>query len=501
MFGNTSAQIDPIDTIYRTSDTIYIKITEKIEVDTSFDYGSDNKHSKILSIDYTITTLKNHDFLINEILSNLKAGKERYPVKEEFHNGSIWDIPFKSFSVFKQNGYFRLFVNLKNQKKQGDFYCGLKEVINKTSLELTGVDTLNFYSDPFETHNLDYDNKGDLVRTPILDSLLVEYNMKENQHNIHGFRLRDNYLQLQDIYTNSTMPIGKFESSYFKITNAGEIQNCYYKTENKDSNYFVAANIFKSIRYPVLKINGACQPYIISSDKDNFTIPLYNRFIKDFEQKRNIYPIFEWKDSLFLYQSEVDNQYFLYSNNHYYKDRTEYLVSFPDTLSINSMFYDFNNDGITDFVFPVSSALFSVLQKVIYGGGPKDKTGLPSPRNFYNMKYSDDSNYFTSYERQWDFNYRQTTLYMFAHKGDSVLMQCTFYMPYTALWDNDNFEKYVIKIKNKPYGKVYYFVDNLDKNIDQPKFYIMKLSKAKRKYKKTRRLIYYYRDHPDKIPK
>jgi hypothetical protein len=494
-------QIVAMDTMYRTSDTIYFKLTEKIEVDTSYNIFPIEKKSKITSFNYTIKTLKNHDYLIENIISNIKSAKiEKYRTVE-YCNGKIWNIPFRKIDFYKDNGFFRVFVDLKNQKNQPIIHQKLKEIVFETSLQQSGIDTIELYADPFDTYDLDSDTAGNLIHVPIPDSLILNYNNDQNIYEIIHYGLRDNYTQLQEIYSKSSLPLGNIEELFFDINVYGNVKKCYHHLENSDSILYDEEKIFKDVKFPALKINDVCQPYKIRTRKEIFEKPIENRFVNDYKQNINIYPVFSGEDSLILYLSKEDHQYHLFSifKNEYSNSRL--LCSFSDSTPINKLFYDFNKDGLIDFVIPPFNGFFCDVTKVVYGGGEKDKDGLAIPATYYNIKYSTDSSCVSSSEKQFELSYRQYTLYKFVNGGDSIMLQCTFNEVYPSSFSGyEEYLKNAIMDKNNKHGEMYHFVNNIDPQLSQKNYYVLNRSKAKKEYKKMKKLIKYYLEHPEKVP-
>jgi hypothetical protein len=187
------------------------------------------------------------------------------------------------------------------------------------------------------------------------------------------------------------------------------------------------------------------------------------------------------EDSLILYRNNDDRQYHLFSifKNEYGNPRL--LCSFSDTTPISKLFYDFNKDGLIDFVTPTFNGFFYDVTKVVYGGGEKDKDGLAIPATYYNIKYSTDSSCISSSERQLELSYRQYTLYKLVNGGDSILLQCTFHEVYPGSFPG--YEKYLknaIMDKNNKHGVIYHFVNNIDPQLSQKSYYILNRGKAKK---------------------
>jgi len=368
-------------------------------------------------------------------------------------------------------------------------------------LQQSGIDTVELWAVPFKTDDFEYDTLGNLIYIPIPDSLISTYNSDQSNYYITHFELKDNFLKLQEIYSKSSLPLGNIEELFFDINVNGNVKKCYHHLENSDSIFYDEEKIFKDVKFPDLKINDVCQPYKIRTRKEIFEKPIENRFVNDYKQNINIYPVFSREDSLILYLSKEDHQFHLFSifKNEYSNSRL--LCSFSDSTPISKLFYDFNKDGLIDFVIPTFNGFFCDVTKVVYGGGKKDKDGLAIPATYFDLQYSLDSSCVSSSQRQLELSFRQYTLYKFVNGGDSIMLQCTFNEVYPSSFPGyEEYLKNAIMDKNNKHGEIFHFVNNIDPKLAQKNYYVLNRSKAKKEYKKMKELIKYYLEHPEQVP-
>jgi len=499
-------QLSNVDTAFRNKDTIWINFTERFDVDTTFRTWDEKNPNKIETIRYRFISDRDLNFVLNKVRNEITTNSKSYSGSYDYEKAFLFNIFFTRAFMLIDETDIVVGVDGMNQKKIPIVQCRLKNIFDQMIKENIPLDTFNFSLVEYELTRVDCDEKGKTFTKQIPDSMIVSYNQDQYENDMAGYRLRDNYFELLDIFDKTNLPIGRTQELVLTISPTGFVESVSIKFINKE-NYVNIENVFQHLKYPILLVNGIVRPYKIRIYEDDYPSPfetaLRNRFSRALQSGKNVYPIFNEQDSLFLYESVVDSMYFLYTTLHSRLEYPDYLVKFPDTNSVSSMFFDFNKDGLVDFVYPKTSPLFNETQDiVIYGGSIKAKNGLPEPQKYYDLKYSTDSSVFSSYEKQWDGGFRQTTLYTFRPNGDSVLLQCTTYEAPASLMAvmENNFASYSIPNYKGQWARVFHFVNNLDKSLSEHRYYVNKLYKAKKAYKKMRKMIFYYRDNPEKIP-
>lgn len=505
--GAGYCQLSVADTIFRNKDTVWINYTERFEVDTTYNYWNKKKANKIDAILYRFKTGRNLNYILNMVKKEITLNNKSYSSDHDYEKAFICNIFFTRAYISIDETEMIVSLEGINPKKLTSIQNRLKYIFNQMIQENIPPDTFNFSMIEYELTKPVFDEKGEIVWEPIPDSLIVRYNQNQYSNDMKDYLLRDNYNELLGIFDITNLPIGRTQELMLIISKSGLVESAYVQLLNKE-NYTKTDNVFRHLKFPILLVNGISSPYRLKINDSDFRNPfataLRNRFNKDLQSGENVYPIFNDKDSLFLHKSISDSMYFIYTTIHGSEDDQSYMVRFPDTCSVRSMFYDFNKDGLIDFVYPKSSQLFNKTQNVIiYGGGNKTKYGLPEPQHYFDLKYSADSSVFSSFEKQWECGFRQTTLYSFKLYGDSILLQCTYYkIPTTYLDKTENvLSSQAIPVGKDKWAHVYYFVNNLDKSLIEHSYYINNLAKARKAYKKMRIMIDYYRDNPDKIPR
>jgi len=486
---------------------VWINFTERFEVDTTFRYWDEKNPNKIETIRFQFISGRDLNYILNKVRKEFTTNSKSYSSDRDYENAFLFNIFFTRAFTLIDETFMVVGVDGMNLKKLSTVQSGLKNIFDQMIKENIPLDTFNFSLEQYDLTQLELDEKGEVFSKPIPDSLIVSYNQNQYDDDLKGYCLRDNYFELLDIFDKTNLPIGRAQDLIMIISPAGFVESASIKFFEKE-NYVNTENVFQNLKFPILVVNGIGSPYklwISDSDYPNpFETALRNRFNRALQSGTNVYPILNDQDSLFLYESIVDSMYFLYTTVHSREKYPDYLVRFPDTNSVKSMYYDFNKDGLIDFIYPQTSQFFNETQDiVIYGGSSKINNGLPEPHHYYNLKYSPDSSVFSCYEKQFEGGYRQTTLYSYKQNGDSILLQCTHYEVDASLMTalNENkFPSYFIPKSKGQYAYVYYFVNNFDKSLPEHRYYISKLTQAKKAYKKMKKMIYYYRDNPDKIP-